>query len=115
MAKKQSYISYVIEVKRVRNLDNIGKLKLGDIIEIDDRGKAVFYANSMVGLTFLGRKEERDQIYELEVVRGHRIPSKENGSILLGTILSERIYHKDHGKINSLYEDKDQILRGARL
>lgn len=99
--------------KKIKKFEDIKRLELGDIVEIENYGKAVYYAASMVGLTFMGRVKDRDAIYELETSREHITP-RQNGSMAFSTTLSERIYHEDHSKISS-YDDRDMILMRAGL
>ena len=96
--------------KKIRSMENLRRLRMGDIVEIEEYGKALYYAKSMASHTFLGRRNGGDSIYELEVARGHITPNQ-NGVLKVGAILSERIYHLDYIN-NSNYETKNKILIG---
>lgn len=107
-----------MEEKQINNLEDMKKLELGDVVKIEGRGKAIYYAESLISRTFLGRTEDNDAIYELEIARGIISPAagafRGEGSIILGTILSERIYYKRHD-IPYLYDDKNDLLKGVEL
>ncbi len=98
--------------KKIRNLDDLKKLELGDKVEIYGYGKAVYYATSMNSHTFVGRIDN-EQIYELEVARGHLTPTRD-GCLGLGKILREEIFHYDPAKI-SLYGTKRDLLRAEGI
>ena len=109
-----------IQVKKIKNIDDLKKLEIGDIVEVNYYGRMIYYATSMVSRTFLGRDKLEDSIRELEVVRGHVVPSIRNGSINIGVILSEVNYHRDPNHndpngVNGIYKSKDALLIGAGI
>ena len=97
-----------IKIKKLEKSEGIKELELGDIVELRGYGKAVFYGQTLQSLIFLGRRKETDDIYQLEVSRGHLTPMQD-GSLGVGAILSERTFF-DYNQTISPYDFKEMIL-----
>ncbi len=99
------------EIKKIRTQDDLNKLKIGDIVEIRNYGKMLYYATSMLDHTFLGRGRSKE-IIELEISRRSLLPLEDGSSFAIASI-SDNYPRTFHNTMR--YSLKDYILREAGL
>ena len=97
-----------IKTKAIRKLDDIKQLRLGDKVEIKYYGPAIYYGKTLQSHIFLGIQKETSAIYQLEVQNGN-LNLMQDGSLRIGEILSETIFHYDPRNF-STYDLKEMIL-----